>query len=529
LKTWDKFEGFVMSDWGGTHSTSMAATNGLDMEMPGGGFYTADKFDAALAGGRLKQATIDDMATRVLTTMYAVGIFDTPQPTGSSAVNATSVAHAALAQHLAEQAAVLLRNEKVAGNAAPLLPLQLKGSNKYTVAVIGAAANCTAPTPTTPNWGWPPSAGCLNSGGGSGSVDASYVMPVLAAIQLRHASAGSDGGDSRDNRESGDSGDSRESGDTSERGESRDVSDGVSYDDGMDSARAAKVAAAADVAVVVVGISSGESADRNGTSLPTAQLAYLRAVAAAQPNTVVVLTAPGSVTMDWADAVPSVVCFFMPGQGYGAAVARVIYGDVNPSGKTPVTMPRTENEMGLTPSQYPGLDGTGHTVPSSCGPKDGIPHAVYSEKLNVGYRWYNSHPDVKPAFAFGTGLSYTSFGYSALAHSTVRAADSDGASDAANHTISFNVTNTGDVAGAEVAMLFLTFPASAGEPPLQLKGFEKVPLQPKESKRVSFVLGGRDLSIFDTTMRGWAEQRGDFSASVGGGLSALVQHTSFTN
>jgi hypothetical protein len=193
------------------------------------------------------------MATRVLTAMYAVGIMDSKQPTGSSAANATSVGHAALAQHLAEQAAALLRNEGA------ILPLQSEGR----VAVIGAMANCTAPPPSIPNWGWPRSAGCLNSGGGSGSVDASYVRPILSAIQHRHSIQHSD--------------------------RARDGSS-VEYDDGTESTRAAKVAAAADVAIVVVGTSSGESHDRNGTSLPQEQLTYLRAVAAVQPRTVVVVS-----------------------------------------------------------------------------------------------------------------------------------------------------------------------------------------------------------------------------------------------
>lgn len=412
LRKFDGFDGFVMSDWGGTHSTGLAARTGLDMEMPGGTWFTPAKLDAALASGALTSDVIDTQATRILTAMYRVGIMDTPQPTGNSAVNATSEAHAALAQHLAEQAAVLLKNDQ------SLLPL--RGKKGATIAVIGAAADCNATTPSVPNWGWAPSVGCLSSGGGSGSVAASYVTPILAAIQQQAAAAGMR----------------------------------VVYSSGQDARSAGRLAAAAEVAVVVVGTTSGESADRNGTSLPADQLEYLRAVARAQTKTVVVAMSPGSMTMDWADEVASVLCFFMPGQGQGGAVARVLFGDVNPSGKTPVTMPRTDNEMGFTASMYPGLDEHGNPVPSDCNwsPTNQwpVPHAVYSEKLLVGYRWYTAHPEVQPAFHFGSGLSYTTFAYSGA---RVTSSTPHG-----NHTIVITLTNTGNVEGAEVAQVYLKFP-----------------------------------------------------------------------
>ena len=159
---------------GATHSTGLAARTGLDMEMPGGTWFTTAKLDAAVASGAVTPDVIDTQVTRILTSMYRVGIMDTPQPTGQSAVNATSEAHAALAQHLAEQAAVLLKNF------GGLLPLRRKKGT--TIAVIGAAADCNATAPTVPNWGWAPSVRCINSGGGSGSVAASYVTPILLSL-----------------------------------------------------------------------------------------------------------------------------------------------------------------------------------------------------------------------------------------------------------------------------------------------------------------------------------------------------------
>jgi hypothetical protein len=204
--------------------------------------------------------------------------------------------------------------------------------------------------------------------------------------------------------------------------------------------------------------------------------------------------------------------------------------------------------MGLSLSQYPGLDEHGGQVPSACGPDWPIPHAKYTEKLLVGYRWYTAHPETKPAFAFGHGLSYTTFEYgpiavvaaSALASSSSNSSSSSSSSGgggggsssgsgSSNHTVSLSLTNTGAVAGAEVAQLYLKFPEAAGEPPLQLKGFKKVFLQPKARYELSFVLDAAALSIFDAAQREWVVQRGEFVASVGGGLDALVQHVSFTN
>ena len=189
-----------MSDWGATHSTVAAALAGLDMEMPGGGFFTADLLASAVANGTVTMATVDGMATRVLTSVYAAGIMDTPQPTGLPSANATTAAHAALAQTLAEQAAVLLKNEGAvlplprpsgakATTGGPLTGAPPNGSpptggRAMTIAVIGAAANCEEPTPTF-GFGWPPTIGCLNSGGGSGGVVAHGVDSILSAVRRR--------------------------------------------------------------------------------------------------------------------------------------------------------------------------------------------------------------------------------------------------------------------------------------------------------------------------------------------------------
>eukprot|EP00935_MAST-01C_sp_MAST-1C-sp1_P001927 g1927.t1 len=189
-------------------------------------------------------------------------------------------------------------------------------------------------------------------------------------------------------------------------------------------------------------------------------------------------------------------------------------------------MPRAENEMGLSRQQYPGLTSDGKEVPSACGKDDGIPHALYSERLLVGYRWYNAHQaqvqagakaqqvQVTPAFAFGTGLSYASFVFSELHISTANATTGNAA---ASVSVSAVVANNGTKhSGREVAQLYMSFPASAGEPPKQLKGFVKTALlAPGEKASVSFSLSERDLSIWDTAKHGWAKQTGEFGVFVG--------------
>ena len=213
---------------------------------------------------------------------------DTPQPTGSSAANATSAAHAKLAQSLAEQAASLLQNT------GSLLPLSASAS----VAVIGAAADCNASLPTSnPSWWCNTFCGCLSGGGGSGAVAPSWVTPILAAVRARSSSSN------------------------------------ITYSDGRNVQAAVGAAAAADVTLVIVVAGSG--VDRNGAALPADQLVYLKAVATAGTKTAVLVMAPGAVLIDWVPQVDAILSMWMPGQGQGTAAARFLFGDVSPSGTVP--------------------------------------------------------------------------------------------------------------------------------------------------------------------------------------------------
>jgi len=229
---------------------------------------------------------------------------------------------------------------------------------------------------------------------------------------------------------------------------------------------------------------SHEGADRPNLALPADQVSICNAVGKAQPKTIAVVITPGAVITDWADNVAAVLVGFMPGQEEGNSLADIIFGDVNPSAKLPVTFPNKENEVGFAPDEYPGVNG----------------QEYYREHLNVGYRWYAAH-GVKPRYAFGFGLSYTTFALSNLAVS--------------GRSVSVTLKNTGKVTGEEVVQLYLGFPASAGEPPIQLKGFQKISLTAGGTQEVKFTLNDNSLSIWDVTSHSWKVQSGTFTVYVG--------------
>ena len=269
----------------------------------------------------------------------------------------------------------------------------------------------------------------------------------------------------------------------------------VTLDDGSDVARAAALARTADVSVVMVGDNEAEGKDRPSLALDGTQDALVAAVADANPHTVVVVKSGGPVLMPWASRVPAILQAWYPGQQDGAAVAGVLFGDVNPSAKLPITFPAADADTPAnTPAQFPGVNGV----------------ATYSEGLQIGYRWFDAQGRA-PLFPFGHGLSYTTFAYSGL---SVRNTG-DGA------TATFTLRNTGNRAGAEVAQVYLGFPSAAGEPPRQLKGFERVSLAPGQAQRVTIRLDARDFSAWDTATHAWQPARGAFTVSVGGSSRSL--------
>jgi beta-glucosidase len=271
--------------------------------------------------------------------------------------------------------------------------------------------------------------------------------------------------------------------------------------DGNDIAAAVAAARRADVAIVMVGDDEGEDHDHS-IALPPAQDELIRAVAKANPRTVVVLKSGSAVLMPWIDAVPAVLEAWYPGEEDGNAVADVLFAKVNPSGKLPLTFPASlDQTLARNPAQYPGDGKTVH----------------YSEGIEVGYRAYDEQ-HIHPLFPFGFGLSYTTFSYSGL---TVHPGPRH---DTA--IVRFTLTNTGTRVGAEVAQLYVGFPAIAegNEPPRQLKAFRKVMLAPGESRMIELPLDTRAFSYWSTTAHDWRIALGTFTVFVGGSSEDTPLH-----
>jgi beta-glucosidase len=466
LKKQFGFSGFVMSDWDATHSTAPAANAGLDMEMAAvnNGQYFGDALKTAVTNGQVSMSRLDDMVTRIVRAMFQVGTFDhppVPEPQGSAAVVNTP-GEAALARKIAEDGTVLLKNND------GILPLDGTGKK---IALIGQAAGQAG-------------AEQAYGGGGSSHVPAAGSVPVVSpqqGITQRGAANG----------------------------------DTVVYADGTVIADAVAAAKASDVAIVYANDAETEGTDRPDLGLnygacggfscaqvPVSQDQLIGAVAAANPNTVVVLNTGGPVRMPWLGQVKGVLEAWYPGQEGGNAAASVLFGDVNPSGKLPQTFPTSENDLPTrTAAQYPGVNG----------------HAVYSEGMQVGYRWFDAK-GITPLFPFGHGLSYTTFGYSGV--SVARTAD--------GARVSFTVTNTGHRAGSEVAQVYVAAPTAAGEPPKQLKGYQKLFLKPGESTTVTTQLDGRAFAHWDTTEHTWVIDSGTYHILVGSSSRDLRGHGSIT-
>jgi beta-glucosidase len=265
----------------------------------------------------------------------------------------------------------------------------------------------------------------------------------------------------------------------------------VTYNDGTDTGSAAALAGSSDVAVVFASDNYGhEEADNTSLNLPGNQDALIEAVAAANPHTIVVLNDNSAILMPWLNQVAGVFEGFYDGQVWGQAIAALLFGDANPSGHLPVTFPTSLSQVpASTTAQWPGQNGT----------------VQYSEGLDVGYRWYDAK-NVAPLFPFGYGLSYTTFSFSNL---------HVGAMSGNQATVTATVTNTGSRAGAEVAQLYVGDPGAAGEPPHQLKGFQRISLAPGASGTVTFTLTPRDLAAWDTGAGKWTAAAGGYQILVG--------------
>ncbi|MBA3826693.1 MAG: glycoside hydrolase family 3 C-terminal domain-containing protein, partial [Ktedonobacterales bacterium] len=576
------FPGFVMSDWGATHSTLQSAAAGLDMQMPDQSYF-GSALQTAEQNGQVSIQTINQMDHRILRTMFADGLFDHPT-TGTPSSNVATPAHDQFTAQAAEQGTVLLQNTQ------SILPLN--SGSVGSIAVIGAdastapmdagggSAHVNAPFVVTPLQGITTRAGSGVNVQYAQGVGADGALPSVPATALHPASGGGNGltGQYFNNTTlTGSPVLTRTDGTvnfnyngaapgagvnatqwsakwtgtitppatgtytfslTSDDGSRLFINGTKIIDNWRDQAantqtgtvsltagqtasievdyyqggglsqvnlgwqypgsptlidQAAQVARSANVAVVFANDEESEGGDRSSLSLPNNQDQLITAVAQANPHTIVVLNTGAPVLMPWVSQVQGIVEGWYPGQEDGTAIAAVLFGDVNPSGKLPMTFPASGTQVPAnTTAQYPGVND----------------ESAYSEGLQVGYRYYDAN-NLTPLFPFGYGLSYTNFAYSNLSISPTSGAFNSPV------TVSATVKNTGSRAGADVAQVYVTFPTGVGEPPKQLQGFQKVTLAAGQSQTVSFTLNARSFAYWDTTAHNWVVPQGTFQINVG--------------
>jgi beta-glucosidase len=287
----------------------------------------------------------------------------------------------------------------------------------------------------------------------------------------------------------------------------------VSYYGTQDAAAAVAAAAGADLVIIVVATDSSEGSDRKTMGFPgwMDDMVFNLSAAYAR-NTVVVARCPGACTMPWAAAAPAILFELLAGQESGNSIANTIFGGNNPSGKLPVTFPQPAPAGAPYPTDtWLSPPGGGPVIPTSFPGTDrgrGFPEVDFAEGLFMGYRWYDAQ-GTAPAFAFGHGLSYSTFSYAPL---VVPAAPLTPAQPV---VVTTSVCNTAGPAGAEVAQLYVGFPAAANEPPKLLKGFQKVSVAPGECAGVAFPLAAEDLWIWDVVAQQWTLTPGTYTLNVG--------------
>jgi beta-glucosidase len=437
-KEWG-FKGVVISDWQAQHNTVSAMRNGLDVEMPTPVDYSANNINAALSAGLITQAEIDGHVRNLLRTLFAYGFMDRPAFPDDDHINFAK--HETVGMKMEERGMVLLKNNG-------LLPLQL--SKLRSIALIG------------------PQARIYDNGSGTDDVIPERFDTPMSAFRDRVGSRMK-----------------------------------LKYDDGSDTTSAAATAKSADVAIVFASDNEGEDREKVAPTVdgsapnsmqPTNQTALINAVAAANKHTIVVLQTGDPVVTPWRNKVAAMIETWYPGEAGGAALAHVLFGDVDPGGRLPVTFPASTNEY---PTSNDATANNGLEV-------------TYNEGVFVGYRWYDEN-HVTPAYPFGFGLSYTTFRYSAL--------HINGA------TVRVTVTNTGRRTGIAVPQLYLGLPSpssSVQQPPRQLKGYRSVRLKPGQHVRVTFPLDERAFSYWDVTTNGWRVARGCYRVYVGSSSRAVA-------
>jgi beta-glucosidase len=478
-----KFKGFVLSDWGGTHSTAKALHAGLDNEEPNSRFF-GDALAKAIAANEISQTEIDEHVHRILRAEFAAGIIDHPMQREVVDVEAGL----AIAQKAAEESIVLLKNRE---NLLPLNPAAV-----HSVAIIGAHAD----------------AGML-SGGGSAQVDppgGNAVPPADKQAPGRGFSVAQ----------------VWFPGSPLQALKARFPSIAVTFTSGDDPAAAAALAKSSDVAIVFAAQWEAESIDLDSLALSAPQDNLIIQVSAANPRTVVILESGGPVLMPWVEKAAGIVEAWYAGSRGAAALTRILAGDVNPSAKLPITFPVSDLDLPHPTLIKPPVES--RPLPPSPGPPDPAAAAAratrilapfpidYDEGLKVGYKWYDAeHKSV--LFPFGFGLSYTRFTYSDLKlESTPEVV-----------TIHFTVTNQGPRDGVEIAEVYASLPEAAGEPPKRLAGWSRITLAAGASKSIAVAIDPGRLTIYDTASNSWKLVPGAYTLRVGGSsqdlpLSAMI-------
>jgi beta-glucosidase len=479
------FKGFVISDWGGTHSTVKASHAGLDQEQPNQYFY-GDALKQAVESGEVSGDELNDHVRRILRTIFATGLFDHPVVRKVPDVEGGM----ATAENIAEKSMVLLKNKN---HVLPLDPSRL-----HSLVLMGGHADVGVLT-----------------GGGSAQVDApggSPVPPPPAAPGQRRSFVRQQWLPSSPLRAL----------------KAQLPSVKVTYVSGENLEEASAAAKSAEVALVFGYQWESEAFDLKSLGLSEEQNRLIEAVATANPRTVVVLETGSPTTMPWVDRVAGVVEAWYPGIRGADALANIITGKVNPSGKLAITFPKSDADLPhpnlVTPppdaeARLPGPGGDASSFMIMSRMAKGLPPfpVYYDEKLKVGYKWYDS--ENKPVlFPFGYGLSYTKFEYSGLSINA----------DGATSVVSFTVKNTGPRAGTEIAEVYSSFPESAGEPPKRLIGWTRVALGPGESQKVLIPVSRDRLATYDEATDSWKLVPGAYTVMVGGSSEDLPLHQQVT-
>ena len=453
-KDWG-FKGFVISDWGATHSTEKASAAGLDQEQPMADYFGL-KLKEAVDAGKVPPSEIDDHVRRILYAEFLSGVVDDPPQ--KSVVDVEKGLE--VAQRLEEKSIVLLKNSQAV---LPINPSQVQ-----TVAIIGGHADVG-----------------MISGGGSAQVD----PPVGNAI----VPPGKGATNWQDHIWFPTS--------PLKALRAKLPNTKIDFDSGAGLQPATSLAKSSDIAIVFAYQWLSEDMDLPSLSLPDHQDTLIEQVAAANPRTIVVLETGTAVTMPWLDKVAGVVEVWYAGSAGHKALANVLVGDVNPTGKLAITFPKSEKDLPHPAIPALPAEDQGQQTGNS-GTHVSSYTVQYGEGAKVGYKWYEAEHR-QPLFAFGFGLSYTSYAYSGLSV------------DSSGKTVRFTVKNTGKRTGTEIAEVYAKLPKGADESYKRLVGWKHVTLAPGESQTVTVAIDPRVLQTFDETTDSWNLAPGDYEVFVG--------------